>query len=171
MNTGPLLGAHESEEPGWLARAAPAISIMAGSLITILPVITTFPILPPFGLLMLLGWRLLRAETVPVWMPLPLGLFDDLLSGQPMGSSMLLWTITVLAIDILDLRLVWRDFWQDWGLWVAGIAFCLIAGRLIATPVAAHVDTVLLLQILVSIMLYPLVARLCAWIERKRSTP
>ena len=46
--------------------------------------------------------------------PLPLGLFDDLVSGQPLGSAMLLWTLCFLAIDVLEQRLVWRDFWQDW---------------------------------------------------------
>jgi rod shape-determining protein MreD len=165
----PIRSPFDAEEPGFAARAAPVVSVMLGSIITIIPVITIFPIMPPFGLLVLLGWRLSRQEVIPVWAPLPLGLFDDLVSGQPLGSAMLFWTLSVLMIDLLDQRLVWRDFWQDWGLAAASIAFCLIAGRLVATPLNAHVDTVLLLQILVSVMLYPLIATLCAWIERKRT--
>ncbi|MGN6376197.1 MAG: rod shape-determining protein MreD, partial [Sphingomonas sp.] len=146
----------------------PILSVMAGSLITIVPIIPSYPVLPPFGLIVLLGWRLLRPEVFKVWAPLPLGLFDDLVSGQPLGSAMLLWSITFIAIEVFDARLVWRDFRQDWLIAAGGIAFALIAGRLLASPIGAHVDTMLLLQILVSIMLFPLVARLVAWLDRKR---
>jgi rod shape-determining protein MreD len=168
MSLAPIRGPFDAEEAGFFARAAPAISVMAGSLVTIFPVITGFPLLPPFGLLVLLGWRLSRQDSLPIWAPLPLGLFDDLLSGQPFGSAMLFWTVSILVIDLLDQRLVWRDFWQDWLLAAGAIAFCLIMGRLVATPLNAHVDTVLMLQIMISMMLYPLIAQLCAWIERTR---
>ena len=63
---------------------------------------------------------------------------------------------------------MWRDFWQDWLIAAGAIAFALIGGRLIASPIAAHVDGMLLVQILVSVMLFPLVARLIAWLDRKR---
>lgn len=149
-------------------RLVPILSVMAGSLVTILPIVATFPILPPLGLLMLLGWRLLRPDVFRIWAPLPLGFFDDLVSGQPMGSAVLLWTISFFAIELFDQRLVWRDFRQDWVIAAGAIAFCLIAGRLLASPIGAHVDTMLLVQIVISIMLYPLVARLCAWLDRKR---
>ena len=104
-----------------------------------------------------------------MWAPLPLGLFDDVLTGQPLGSAMLLWTLCFLAIDVLDTRLVWRDFWQDWLIAAGSIGFCLIAGRLIASPFGAHVDTVLLLQIVVSVALFPVVASLCARMNRERN--
>src|SRR3546814_6385482 len=71
----------------------PAISVMLGSLVTIIPVIFPGGLLPPFGLMVLLAWRLLRPESLKIWSPVLLGLFDDLLSGQPFGSAMLLWTI------------------------------------------------------------------------------
>jgi rod shape-determining protein MreD len=146
----------------------PIGSVLLGSLVTIVPVIAHYPVLPPFGLLVLLGWRLLRPELFPIWAAAPFGLFDDLVSGQPLGSAILLWTISFFAIELFDQRLVWRDFWQDWLIAAGAIAFCLIAGRLIASPIGAHVDTMLLVQILVSVMLFPLVARLVAWLDRKR---
>ena len=146
----------------------PICSVLIGSLLTIVPVIAHYPLLPPFGLLVLLGWRLLRPELFPIWAAAPFGLFDDLLSGQPLGSAILLWTISFFAIELFDQRLVWRDFWQDWLIAAGAVAFCLIAGRLIASPISAHVDTMLLVQILVSIMLFPLIARLVAWLDRKR---
>jgi rod shape-determining protein MreD len=148
----------------WLA----PLSVVLGSMMTLLPVVATVPVLPPFGLMMLLGWRLVRGDSMKVWMPVPLGFFDDMLSGQPMGSAMLLWSAAVLMIDILDTRLVWRDFWQDWLIASGAITFVLVAGRLIASPFIAHVDTALLIQILVSAALFPVIARFCAWLDRDK---
>lgn len=148
----------------WLA----PLSVMLGSMTTLLPVVATVPFLPPFGLLLLLAWRLMRADAMKVWMPVPLGFFDDMLSGQPLGSAMLLWSAAVLMVDVLDTRLVWRDFWQDWLIASGAIAFVLIGGRLVAVPFTAHVDTALLIQILVSAVLFPVVARFCAWLDRDK---
>lgn len=158
----PLSTNDERKRSGWIA----PVSVMVGSLMTLLPVVATFPFLPPFGLLMLLGWRLHRADALKVWAPVPLGLVDDMLSGQPLGNSMLFWTLCFLAIDILETRLVWRDFWQNWLLAAGAIGFCLIAGRMVAAPLTAHVDTALLLQIVVCAALFPIVSSLCAWLDR-----
>lgn len=146
----------------WLA----PLSVMLGSLMTILPVIATGPFMPPFGLMMLLGWRLNRADSLRVWAPVPLGLFDDIITGQPIGSAMVLWTLSFIVIDVLDTRLVWRNFWQDWLIAAGAIGACLIAGRLVAAPFSAHVDTVLVVQILVSAALFPLISRFCARLDR-----
>ncbi len=147
----------------------PVASVIGGSLMTLVPLIATIPILPPFGLMMLVAWRLGRPDALPVWSPLAFGLFDDLLSGQPLGSAMLLWTGLILTVDLLDQRLVARDFWQDWLLASGAIGGCLLLGRFIAVPLDAHVDTLLLLQILLSLMLYPLATQLCAWLDNKRA--
>ena len=153
------------------AWAVPTASIMAGSLVTIIPVIATFPLLPPFGLLLLLGWRMLRPGTIRVWAPVPFGFFDDLVSGQPLGSAILLWTIGVLIVDLLDQRLLSRDFWQEWLLSSGAIAFALLGGRLLATPLEAHVDTLLVFQVAASILLYPVVSHIVAWLDTKRGAP
>lgn len=150
------------------ARAIPWMTVMGGSLITIIPVIATIPILPPFGLLMLLAWRLLARFALRPWAAAPLGLFDDLLSGQPLGSAVLLWSLVFVAIDAIEQRLAFRDFWQDWLIAGGAIAGCLILGRYIALPVGTHVDAALLAQIVVTLMLFPLAARLVAAIDAKR---
>jgi len=148
----------------WLA----PLSVVLGSMMTLLPVVATVPFLPPFGLMMLLGWRLVRGDAMKVWMPVPLGFVDDMLSGQPLGSAMVLWTLAILMVDVLDTRLVWRDFWQDWLIASGAIAMVLVGGRLIAVPFSAHVDTALLLQIVVSAALFPVIARFCAWLDRDK---
>lgn len=164
----PTRGPFDAAPPPAAARILPPTSVILGSLITIWPFIGSFPILPPFGLMMLLGWRLTRPSVFPIWAPLPLGFFDDLVSGQPLGNAMLLWTLCFFMIDLIDHRLVFRDFWQDWLIASGALGFCLLAGRLIASPISAHVDTVLLLQFGICALLFPLIARFCIWLDRKR---
>ncbi|OWK32661.1 rod shape-determining protein MreD [Sphingomonas mucosissima] len=141
---------------------------MAGSLVTIVPAVATLPLLPPFGLLMLLAWRLLAPLALRRWAPALLGLFDDCLSGQPMGSATLLWTLSFFIVDLFDQRTIFRAFAQDWLIAAAAIALCLVGGRLLATPIGGHVDSMLLVQIAVSILLFPFAARMVAWVDRRR---
>lgn len=141
---------------------------MGGSLVTIFPVAATLPLLPPFGLLMLLAWRLLAPLALRRWAPALLGLFDDCLSGQPLGSAMLLWTLSFFMIDLFDQRTIFRAFAQDWLIAAVAIAICLVGGRLFATPLGGHVDSVLVAQIAVSILLFPFAARMVAWVDRRR---
>lgn len=166
----PRRGPFDAAPLGQIARAVPSLIVIVGSLITILPFVAIVPILPPFGLLMLLGWRLLRTDAFPIWAALPLGLFDDLLSGQPLGSAMLLWSLSFFVIDVINQRLVYRDFWQDWLIAAGAIALCLLMGRAFAAPIGAHVDTSVLLQIVISILLFPLMSWACAWLDAKRGS-
>ena len=151
------------------ARLLPWATVMAGSLVTALPVGATLALLPPMGLLMLLAWRLLAPLALRRWAPAALGLFDDLLSGQPLGSAVLLWTLAFFLIDLFDQRTIFRDFAQDWLIAAAAIALCLVGGRFVASPISAHVDGVLVVQVLVSILVFPLAAWLVAWLDRKRA--
>lgn len=155
--------------PPGRARALPWVSVLAASTLTaIVPVVASLPLMPPLGLILLLSWRLLARFALRPWAAAPLGLFDDLVSGQPLGSAMLLWSLCFIAIELIEQRLVTRDFWQDWLIASGAIVFCTAIGRWIAVPIGAHVDTVLLAQTMISVMLFPLSARLVAWIDRKR---
>ncbi|MEH3103793.1 MAG: rod shape-determining protein MreD [Sphingomonas phyllosphaerae] len=151
------------------ARLLPWATVMVGSLVTILPWSATLPLLPPAGLLILLSWRLLAPLSLRVWAPALLGLFDDLLSGQPLGSAMLLWTLAFFLVEAIDARSGVRDFKQSWAIAAIAIGFVLVGGRLVATPLDAHVDSVLLLQIVISVLLFPAAARLVAWIDLRRA--
>ncbi len=150
------------------ARALPWATVAGGSLLTVAPFVATMPVLPPFGLLMLLAWRLLARFALRPWAAAPLGLFDDLVSGQPLGSAVLLWSLCFLAIEYVEQRLVFRDFWQDWLIAGGAIACALVGGRVLATPFAAQVDLAVALQIIVSVLLFPVATRLVASIDRKR---
>lgn len=147
----------------------PVVTVMLGSLTALVPVVATFPLMPSFGLLMLLAWRLPRPALWPAWAGLPLGLFDDLFSGQPLGSAMALWTAALLLIDYCDVRLIWRGFWQDW--MVAAAAFTGVTlGSLVLVQITGGATPVALLlpPVLVGAMLYPAAARWCAALDRWR---
>ena len=69
---------------------------------------------PNFGFLVLLAWRLLRADAFPTWWAAPLGLFNDLALGSPIGLSVAVWTAAMLVLDIADRRTQWRGYWLEW---------------------------------------------------------
>lgn len=150
------------------ARAIPWSTVAAASALTTVPVIASIPLLPPFGLLMLLAWRLLVRFSLRPWAAAPLGLWDDLLSGQPLGSAVLLWSLCFLAIEAIEGRLGHRDFRRDWLVAAAAIAFCLVGGRLIAVPLQAPLGPLIAAQVAVTILAFPLAAWLVAWIDRRR---
>lgn len=151
------------------ARSVPIISTMAGSATALLPMVVTSPQVPPLGLLILLGWRLLRPELWPAWIALPLGLFDDVLSGQPLGSAMCLWTALLLALDLVDANLVWRDYWIDWAVASAAIILCIIGGFWFTGLNQSGISLMILLpQIVFSILCFPLVVRMCVRLDRWR---
>jgi rod shape-determining protein MreD len=155
-----------------LARGVPWLSVMVLSLMPFLPLVASAPIMPPFAFMALLAWRMLRPGMLPVWAGAPLGGFDDLYSGQPFGSAILLWSLAMLVMEIVDVRLRWRGFLQDWALAAALIAAYLVlaAGLANATggnsPVAA-----ILPQLALSLILHPLVTRLVAGLDRFRLIP
>lgn len=155
-----------------LMRGIPWASVMLLSLMPFAPVIASAPIVPPFAYMALLAWRMLRPGMLPVWAGAPLGAFDDLFSGQPFGSAVLLWSLAMLVMDLVDARLRWRGFLQDWALASAMIAaYCVLA--LIAANFAGGASAlpVILPQIAFSLILHPLLTRLVAALDRVRLLP
>jgi rod shape-determining protein MreD len=146
--------------------ATPILMTVAGSMLALLPIIATVPLLPPLGLMMLVCWRLLHRNIWPAWVGLPLGLWDDMLSGQPTGSAMLIWTLIMLGLDLADRRMVWRDFWQDWILASAIFLFAALAGLLIANFTGGNTSVIVIIpQSVMTIALYPLIARTCGLVD------
>lgn len=152
-----------------LARGLPWLSILLATLLTTWVTIASVPALPPLAFLVFISWRQLRPGLLPVWAGLPLGLFDDLYSGQPLGSAVMLWSAAAIALDIVENQLPWRNFGTEWlfaaGLIAAYIVFSLMLANLAggSTPLQVVVP-----QIALSIFCYPLVDRLVAWLDRLR---
>jgi rod shape-determining protein MreD len=102
--------------PKKLARFIPALSVAAASLLALLPIVSEIGWVPDFAFLLLLAWRLLRGDVIPAWWAAPLGLFNDLVTGLPIGFSVALWSASMIALDLLDRRTMWRDYWVEWAL-------------------------------------------------------
>lgn len=153
----------------WRAYTVPYLSIALGSLLPFLFLADVMPTVPPLGFLILLGWRVMRPGLLPLWIGVPLGAFDDLFSGQPFGSAILLWSLAMIALEAIETRFPWRGFWQDW--FTAGLA--IIAYILAAMLISGATPTVHQLvaagpQVLLSVLLYPIIARMVAWLDRFR---
>jgi rod shape-determining protein MreD len=156
----------------FLARAIPWVTIMLGSMLPTWPVIASAPLLPPAGFMMMLAWLQIRPGVLPIWAGLPLGLFDDIYSGQPFGSGILLWSLTMIALDVIETRIPWRNFAQEWL-----VAIALLAGYMLLQVAAANtagapvLPHVILPQLMLSILLYPLTGRVIALFDRLRLLP
>ena len=147
----------------------PTASVLIGSAVATLPIVTQAPMLPPLGFMILMAWRLMRSDIWPVWVGIPLGFFDDLMSGQPVGSGMALWTIVMLVMDGVDQRVVWRDYRIDWIIGAVAMLFILVAGALLARA-GNLVDIFRLIgpQYIWSVFLLPLAMLLTGWLDNWR---
>jgi len=152
-----------------LATAVPWLLVMLGSLSPTWPVIASAPVMPPVGFLLLVAWQQLRPGLFPVWVGLPLGLFDDLYSGQPLGSAVVLWSVAMLGLDFIEHRFPWRGFVLNWleasGIIAAYLVLSLQIANLGggATPLAT-----ILPQVVLSVLAYPIAARLVGLADRVR---
>lgn len=169
MGRSALAGKAAGRGPVAGAAYVPAASVAAASALSALPIVSLSGWWPSFGLLMLLGWRMLRADAWPAWWAAPLGLVNDLLSGAPLGMSVALWTALMLAMDVIDRRTQWRDYWIEWavaGLLVAIAAWAeaTVAGLAGAPPRQSMTIPAAFIEILV----FPLAAYVAVRLDRWR---
>ena len=142
------------------------------SLMPFAPLFVSAPIVPPLAFMALLAWRMLRPGMLPVWAGAPLGAFDDLYSGQPFGSAILLWSLAMLLMDLVDIRLRWRGFLQDWALAAAMIAGYLVLATLIANLAGGAAPLrAILPQVVLSLVVHPVITSLVAALDRLRLLP
>jgi rod shape-determining protein MreD len=155
-----------------LARGVPWLSVMLASVLPTWLFMASAPYVPPFGFLTVIAWRQLRPGLLPVWAGLPLGLFDDLYSGQPMGCAILLWSIAMVVLDAIELRFPWRSFALEW-LVATALILCYIfacLGLANASGAAAPV-AILAPQAILAVLIYPVVGRVVAALDRLRLIP
>jgi rod shape-determining protein MreD len=147
----------------------PAASVLAASLLSALPVVSTSGWWPEFGFLALISWRLLRSDPWPAWWAAPLGLANDLVTGAPVGFSVALWTATMIVLDLIDRRTIWRDYWIEWVLaallllvsesaewWIAALVGAPLPFRTVAAP------------LVISIFAFPIAAWIVARLDHWR---
>lgn len=145
---------------------------MLMSMVTFSPVIASATVLPPLSFMVLICWRMLRPGMLPVWAGAPLGAFDDLYSGQPLGSAILLWSLTMLAMEIIDGRFRYRGFLQDWL-----VAACLFTGYILLSTLIASAAGgsaplyAVVPQMVLTVLLYPAVTGMVALMDKVRLVP
>lgn len=150
-------------------RYVPFLSTGVAILLSLFPIVMPSPLIPNLGFLLLITWRLLRPEIWPAQMALAFGLFADLVSGHPLGQSMLLWTIVFLAFDYVDSRLGFRDYWMDWLLAAAAILFHAFGMWYIALLMGSETGFMVMTpQIVLSILAYPVATWLVVGLDRWR---
>ena len=151
------------------AEALPAASVAGATLLALLPFMSTHGWWPDFGLLALIAWRLQRSDAFPNWAAIPLGLFNDLVALHPLGLSVVCFTIALIVLDVMDARKIRGTFLTDWL-----VATLLIAvAEFIQLWVAAIQDAAMPLQailppIVISSLLYPVMAGIVALLDRYR---
>ena len=151
------------------AYLVPWASIMLASVLPLFAIASAVPLIPPLGYLMLLSWRLVRPGLLPVWAGFPLGLFDDMFSGQPLGSAIFLWSLTMIALEIIETRFPWRGFFQDWAVSaLLAVVYLVTAAVFSGGQLGATMLVVLVPQILLTLALIPVLSRFVAALDRFR---
>src|SRR4051794_30843850 len=161
-----------NQAPPRFAVLLPAASVVVASLLAALPIVSTSGWYPDFGYVVLISWRLLRADPWPPWWAAPLGLINDLFTGYPIGFSVALWSATMLVLDLIDRRTMWRDYWTEWALAVVLLSIDQsLQWRLAATMGAELPYWSMVPPIVISICVFPVsawvVSRVDAWRLRR----
>lgn len=144
-------------------------SVILASLVPMLPIIASAPILPPAGFLMMLAWRLVRPGLLPVWAGVVLGAFDDLYSGQPFGFGIMTWSIAMLALEAIETRFPWRGFVQDWLVAaVLSAAYVFLAAIFAGGGGEGDRLAAIVPQLLLSLLLFPIFARMVSSLDHFR---
>lgn len=82
---------------------------------------------------------------------------------------MLLWTAILLALDSAENRAMWRDYWIDWLAATGALIFYIMADMVLtALTGGGWLFWPLLPQIAATILLFPLMLRLCARLDQRR---
>jgi rod shape-determining protein MreD len=155
-------------EPAPYAPYVPAATVVVASFLAALPIVSMSGWYPNFGFMALISWRLLRADPWPAWWAAPLGLINDLFTGYPVGFSVALWSATMLVLDLIDRRTMWRDYWIEWVLAAVLLAIDQYLQWRLAAATGADVPfTRMLPPIVISICVFPLsawlISRIDAW--------
>ena len=151
------------------AQCVPAASVVLAMLLTSFPFVAQVGWFPDFAFLMLIAWRLFRDDVWPSWWAAPLGLLNDLLAGYPVGLSVTFWTLSMLALDMLDRRTIWRDYWIEWAIAALLILLNEAAQWQVAAWTGARVPFAFMVPpILISIAAFPVAAWIVARLDRWR---
>ena len=152
-----------------MARAIPALSVACASCLGLVPVVAEVGWMPGTGFLLLLAWRLLRGDVIPAWGAAPLGLWNDLVLGLPIGISVATWCGAMILLDLLDRRTMWRDYWLEWLLAAALLGLAELASRQVDAAMGAPYPVAAIFPPLaIAILSFPFAAWTASALDRWR---
>jgi rod shape-determining protein MreD len=139
-------------------------------MVSLLPIVSSTGWWPDWGLMLLVAWRLLRADAWPAWWAAPLGFVNDLIVGNPVGLSIALWSAIMIAMDVLDRRTMWRDYWIEWAIAALFIGLAELAQWRVAAILGASVPLSMSAgpAIIIGVLCFPVAAFLAARLDRWR---
>ena len=81
----------------------------------------------------------------------------------------MLWTVTLLALELIDRVVAWRDHWVDWLIAAAAILFCMAGGWLFSGVFGGRGSIAMTAgQAAAAILCYPAAVRMVALLDRWR---
>ena len=138
--------------------------------LSVLPLRLTFldPVAPDWALMSVQYWSVRRPDQFSPVAVFGVGLYADVLSGAPLGTSAFVLLIVYAVVQSQRRYLMDRSFWVAW---VVFLLVAALAGLLEWMLVCALANAVLnpipsLNQYLFTIALYPLLARLLVLAEK-----
>jgi rod shape-determining protein MreD len=165
------LGNHPAIGRGPRASApyVPAVSVVLAALVGLLPIVAQVGWGPSVGFLMLIAWRLLRGDAFPGWWAAPLGLWNDLVTGGPLGLSVFVWPLAMLLLDLADRRTMWRDYWIEWLLAAVLLFISAVVGWEVDAQMGARQEFHMIwTPLLIAILAFPLAAWAASRLDRWR---
>jgi rod shape-determining protein MreD len=99
-----------------------------------------------------------------------LGFVNDLIVGNPVGLSIALWSAIMIAMDVLDRRTMWRDYWIEWAIAALFIGLAELAQWRVAAILGASVPLSMSAgpAIIIGVLCFPVAAFLAARLDRWR---
>ncbi|KAB7643905.1 rod shape-determining protein MreD [Polymorphobacter fuscus] len=157
---------------GYWRVLVPALVVLGLLFAMTAPLLTPVPVFPQLGLLGIFVWATFQPGLMPPWVAFLLGLVADLLFAQPLGVNATLFATTAGFVRVFESRYGHHAHDFDWGMaslvvTVAaflGAQLMALAGRPVPLPPLAW-------QVVTSIIAYPLVVWLCAYVQRRAFGP
>lgn len=148
--------------------AVPALVSAALVLVMLAPLPLPVPAMPQLGLMAVLAWAMLQPALMPPWAAFFIGALADMLLGMPLGLNATLFALATGAMRLIDAGMGERGHGFDWA--VAGVmllAVLLLTGPLMALAGQPVPMAPLLWQLPASLLMWPLVVRFCADVQRR----
>ncbi|WP_260483872.1 rod shape-determining protein MreD [Sphingomicrobium flavum] len=147
----------------------PPIMVLLTSFMALWPVISFRGWWPDLALLVLIAWRLQRPLAFKPWFAPVAGIFNDLVSGHPIGLSVFTFSLAMIAAELIERRRQWQDYATEWLVASILIAISEMVQWQVARLGGADLPVAAMgVPILVSVLLFPLIATLVRWTDAIR---